>query len=208
MTHEPWRDEPMWTCDVEDSDFLMVGQGTGDAFDHIEAILALPDRVFKVHQGETRLVGVDPFDNLDLEHVDPSAYRAREANKFLIYASGEMECMGQRYISVTTEDVYVSLAIAESRVCEFPSQGEAFDFLVQCFERLYEIMRALKVHKASAYYGEFDAARLREYDDEFSVPIEETSPLVLARKVWDDAVRYLSQFPVQSSVWIRDDLTD
>ena len=208
MTHEPWRDEPMWTCDMEHSDFLMVGQGPGDAFDHIEAILALPDRVFKVHQGETRLVDVDPFDILDLEQVDPSAYRARGADNFLICSSGDMECMGQRHILVNTEDVYVSLAIAESTVCEFSSQGEAFDFLVKCFERFYEIMRALGAHKVSAYYGEFDGDRLREYDDEFSVPIEETSPLVLARKVWDDAVRYLSQFPVQSGVWMRDDLND
>ena len=198
----------MWTCSVEHFNFLMVGQGPGDAFDHIEAVIALPDKVFKIHQGETALVDGVGGDIVALEQVEPSVYRAMEADDFLICSSGDMECMGQRHISVTTEDVYISLEIAESTVCEFSSQGEAFDFLVQCFERFYEIMRALGAHKVSAYYGEFDGDRLREYDDEFSVPLEETSPLVLAREVWEEVIRYRAQFPVQSGFWIRNNLPD
>ena len=208
MTPEPWRDEPMWTCSVERFDFLMVGQGPGDAFDHIEAIIALPQCLFKVHQGETRLVDVQGGDILALEQVDPSVYRARPADDFLIYASGDMECMGQRHISVTTEDVYISLEIAEVTVCGFPSQGEAFDFLAKCFEHFYEIMQALGAQKVSAYYGEFDGDRLREYDDEFSVPIGQTNPLMLARQVWDEVLQYRAQFPVQSGVWIRNNLPE
>ena len=209
MTPEPWRAEPMWTWSVERFDFLMVGQGPGDAFDHIEAIIALPSSMFKLHQGETHLVDGEDGDVIALEQVEPSVYRAREVDNFLICSSGDMECMGQqRHISVTTKNVYLSLEIAESTVCGFPSQGEAFDFLMKCFERFYEIMRALGAHKVSAYYGEFDGDRLREYDDEFSVPLEETSPLVLAREVWDEVIHYRSQFPVQSGFWIKNNLID
>ena len=198
----------MWTCSVEHFDFLMVGQRLGDAFDHIEAVIALPSNKFNLHQGEMWLVDGEDGDVIALERVEPSVYKERGADGFLICSSGDMECMGQRHISVTTEDVYVSLAIAEVTVCGFPSQGEAFDFLLQCFERFYEIMLALKVHKIMAYYDEYDGRFLREYGDKLFVAIGQTSPLTLARQVWDEVLQYRAQFPVQSEVWIRDNLPE